>query len=264
VLPVVTINEIYPNPENGSEWIELKINAETETTISLSNYTLCDSYHQIYKFEDEQFSNQLLVVEVSGLNNDQDSVILKDENAHILDSFTYTQTQKGLSFARDPENNTFVLAAASRNQPNPQQIPTTSISPTVPPINLTNSPSLTPTPTPTITSSPPSPSTSPLPTPSLVVIPTLEALEPTPIVNKEKNSTIETTFLPEASINYSYDLNQINLNINQQDLAKRPTRLVILGKNFKQTAIFNAIIGSSLMILSSLLLIYVKIKNKGV
>lgn len=263
----IVINEIYPNPESGSEWIELKINEPSEQEISLRDYTIFDSYHQIYKFDVEQFSDQLLVVEVSGLNNDQDSVILKDENANILDSFTYTQTQKGLSFARQEENGAFVLSEASRNQPNPQLTPT--------PTNLLVTPtssmvSLTQTPTPTATPSPPLPSISPSPIPSPIPSPTpspvvILSIEPSSITKTEENLPTNIAFLPDNSINYHfYDLNKINLKTNAKDLTEQPTRLVLLGKNFKQTAILNAIIGSLLMILSSLFLIYVKVKSKHI
>ncbi len=200
---------------------------------------------------------------MSGLNNYQDSVILKDENANILDSFTYTQTQKGLSFARQEENVAFVLSEASRNQPNPQLTPT--------PTNLLVTPtssmvSLTQTPTPTATPSPPLPSISPSPTPSPTPSPVvILSIEPSSIAKTEENLPTNIAFLPDNSINYHfYDLNKINLKTDAKDLTEQPTRLVLLGKNFKQTAILNAIIGSLLMILSSLFLIYVKVKSKHI
>ena len=93
----ILINEVYPNPESGSEWIELYTDQEPNIEFSLANFTLSDSVRQIYKFTNEKFINQLLVIEVTGLNNDTDSVVLKDNDGNILDAFTYEHTEKGLS-----------------------------------------------------------------------------------------------------------------------------------------------------------------------
>lgn len=242
----IVINEICPNPVSGSEWIELKINKPSEQEISLRDYTIFDSYHQIYKFDAEQFSNQLLVVEVNGLNNDQDSVILKDKNSNVLDSFSYTQTQKGLSFAREIDKNTFVLGPTSRNQINSTLI--------IAPTNLENEP--TATPSPILSQAPLSPS--PLPTPSSSA--TL-SVEPTPTIKKD-NQSVELSLATTLAHYHSYDLSKIKLKAEEKYFQARNTRLVLLGQNFQQTTILNAIIGSLLIILSSLLLIYVKIKNK--
>lgn len=216
------INEIFPNPTEGSEWIEL-FSEDCEGDCSFSNYKIFDSYHQIYKFDGQEvFSNQLLVIEVSGLNNDTDSVVLKDNNDNILDSFTYTKTEKGLSWSKDLSGN-FFLTESSPNLPNPNPTPTPS--PTI-------STELTPTLTTTIT-----PTTS----------------QPAAKLIKEAEET--TT--------YQYELANIKLESHDQTREERLGKLVFLSKSKGHTYILNAIIGSSLVVLSSVFSIYVRLKNKN-
>lgn len=229
----ILINEVYPNPESGSEWVEFLANGEIDENLNLSNYTIFDSYHQIYKFSDEKFTDQILVVEVSGLNNDQDSVILKDSNGAILDSFGYSETQKGLSWSREPETENFILGATSKNLVNPKVIPEISLSPTISPtLTLTSTPS---------------------PTETTAINPTVSA---SPIMYPL------TSTASQQKKSYKYDLNNIKLATEEKPFADRKTRLVFLGKTERKAEILNAIIGSSLIILSSLFLIYVKIKGK--
>ncbi len=221
----ILINEIYPNPESGSEWIEFLAIGQIDENLSLSNYTIFDSYHQIYKFSDEKFTDQILVIEVSGLNNDQDSVILKDSSGAVLDSFSYSETQKGLSWSREPETENFILSETSKNLINPEITPTPTTSPT---------PTTTPTPTST----------------------------PTETTTENPATTPSPTVYQQTKKSYKYDLNNIKLQIEEKPFSNRKTRLVFLGKTEGKTEILNAIIGSSLIILSSLFLIYVKIKAK--
>ena len=225
----ILINEVFPNPETGNEWIEFIISDEANQSPDLKDCTIFDSYHQIYKFNDEQFTEQLLVVEVSGLNNDQDSVILKDSKGNVLDSFSYTQTQKGFSWSKNTDKN-FVATEPSRNQINPDNAvveeipePSTTMQPVSIPPTTTPSPSLSPTPT-----------------------------------NAAANK-LTINILPSY---HAYDLSKIKLTSEHKNFKERQTQLVFLGKNEEQSKILNAIIGSSLIILSSLFLIYVKVKNR--
>ena len=240
----ISINEIFPNPETQNEWVELKIDEETNQNSSLVNYTLFDSYHQICKFNNEQFTNQLLVVEVSGLNNDQDSVVLKDDIGNILDSFSYTQTQKGLSWSKD-DNGNFIISEPSRNQINPSKTPT--------PTNIETSPSIEPT------QISPSPSTSISSSSSPSLSPT-KSVAAKSTANAKKEDIKQTISI--SSNYHSYDLNKIKLTSEQKIFKERLTRLVFLGKDEEQARVLNAIIGSSLIILSALFLIYVKVKNR--
>lgn len=232
----IKINEIYPSPESGTEWIEFFIKDEASDDLDLANYTIFDSYHQIHKFNDEKFDNQFLVIEVSGLNNDQDSVILKDPSGNILDSFTYNATQKGQSWSRENNTNNFVISEASRGQINPTPTPTSTPTPTTSTApSITNSPTINPTATPT----------------------TIQQNHASVIASNSNNQTRNN-----FSKSHPYDLSQIKLNTEEEISANKDTRLVILGKNPAQTELMNVIIGSLIIVLSASYLIYVKRKSK--
>lgn len=226
----ITINEVHPYPESGNEWVELFVNQELTEELNLNNYTLFDSIRLIHKFTDEKFSKQFLVVEVNGLNNDTDSVILKDSNNNILDIFTYEKTEKGLSWSKNFSNNTFVLSTSSRGLTNPNSTPT--------PISIT--PILTPTTTHAPTSAPTNV------TPSTTT---------TPVITKTNSTTTNTI----AQKLISPD--KIKLSIIEKNYRNRNLRLVFLGELPERGLIINAIIGSLLIILGSVIFIYGKIKN---
>jgi hypothetical protein len=229
----IFINEIHPNQESGSEWVELILVGD-EANVNLLNYTIFDSARQIFKFSNEQFSNQLLVVELTGLNNDQDSVILKDNLGNVLDSFSYTSTTKGLSWAKNPNSTEFTLSEPTRGQPN--LVPTPS-----------------PTPSPTITPTQ-APSSSPTANPSGTPNPTVSSAE--------KNTTQTTTNSPVKKIQYPYyRLDKVQLQPVQIDREERLSRLVFLGQKTATTELKNAIIGSFLLILGASYLLYAKFKK---
>ena len=238
--PQIIINEMHPNPESGNEWIELWIDGDATTidNFSLNNYTIFDSLRQIYKFTNEKFVNQLLVVEVSGLNNDQDSVVLKNEAGNTLDSFSYTTTQKGLSFARNLETGNFELENPSKNQINPVKTPapTTSITPAIEELSSS-------------------------PTPEFIREITTPSITNTPTITQGLKPTL-SPIIKSAQKYHEYDLSKVQLITRENIFKERLTRLVFLGKNEGQAEIINAIIGSLLIILSSAFLIYVRTKNK--
>lgn len=229
----ILINEVHPNPESGSEWIELWLTDETEV-ISLENFSIFDNARQIHKFTNEQFVNQLLVIELSGLNNDSDNVILKNTENETLDSFTYDKTEKGLSWSRCEPNNSFVLTSPSRNLINP---------------TITNSPTPIATPTTTL---------SPTPTLTQTII---NSLTPTvtPNTKPSKKPLLNSN---TKELLKKYDLSKIKLNYVDKKTQERQLRLVFIGEQLGQAEIMNAIIGSFLIILSASFLLYVKIKNK--
>lgn len=234
----IIINEFLPNPELGSEWVELKIKENSNEPINIEGFVLFDNYHQIYKFSKETFVDQILVVEVSGLNNDKDELILKDNFGNTLDSFSYNQTEKGLSWIRDPQSDIFYLGLTSKNLENPVISPTPNISETPTPsptikITLSPSPSLTPT------------------------IAASNAVEPE---NNLPSGPVPITVKKNKPY-HTYDLKNIKLISQQINFPERKTRLVLLGNTPKQAAIINAIIGSSLIIASAIFLIHAKIKS---
>lgn len=231
----ILINEVHPNPDSGVEWIELLlITEETDKNFDLTNFTIFDSTRQIYKFSNEQFIDQILVIEVSGLNNDTDSVVLKDKLGAVIDTFTYTQSEKGLSWSRENNSNIFILTAPSRNIKNPYITPTPTLTPTA----ITFTPTFTPTPT----------------------ISLIPSNTPTSIAPQKKNQEFIKN---EVKLIFkSYDLAKIKLSIQDKEITKRESRLVFISKEMEQAWIINVIIGSFLLILGACFLIYVKIKNK--
>lgn len=229
----ILISEIHPNQESGSEWVEFYITPEPAEDFSLNNFTIFDNLRQIYKFTNEKFVNQLLVVEVSGLNNDTDSVILKDDNGEILDTFTYDKTEKGLSWSRNFADNTFALTAPSRNLMNPSPTPTVT-------------PSLTATPT-TLT-----------PTATVTVATTTITTE----LNENTDVTDSTSITTNTVTQNLINLDKIKLSSRDQNQQNRNLRLVFLGELPERNLIINAIIGSFLIILASMIFIYGKIKNQ--
>jgi hypothetical protein len=235
----VTINEIHPNPEEGSEWVELLlINedfTEEEAELTISNYSLEDNYHQIYLFSDEEFSlieeEYLLTVEVAGLNNGEDQVILKNSDSETIDQFSYSQTEKGLSWSFDQNSKSFQLSKPSKNQSNPE---------------ITTSPSPSPTTTIVPSTISPQPSSSPNPSPSL---------KP-----QENNSQINTT--PPIVHYHNYNPRKIKLKTEENPFLNRETRMVFLQEQEEKSIVINAIMGGSLISVSAYFLLYVRTKNK--
>jgi len=223
------INEVHPNQNSGSEWIELFCE---ETNADLSTYSIYDAVRKIYQFSDERCSDNLLVVEVSGLNNDQDSVIVKQDNGEIIDSFSYQSSEKGLSWSRQVDSN-FVLSSPSRGANNPAVIEAEPSTSPTPRTSITSTPSvnLTPTNNPTSTNSP------------------TVSISPT---------AIKTNFeLP-------YTAAAINLQATGTAAIKRDSRLVILGQNPpERQQILGVIMASCLMLLSAIYLLYVKKKSSS-
>ena len=222
----IKINEIHPNPESGPEWIELYFEENEENqTSDIENYSLEDSYHQIYLFSDEVFDeNNLLMIEVSGLNNDEDQVVLKDSNEKIIDQFSYTKTEKGLSWSWSESLTTFQLTTSSKNEINPEL----SLTPTEAVI------------TPTATT-----------TPETIITPDIKK------INKTTN-TEETAYKPDYQ---NYIPSKIKLKTDPNPFLERKTRMVFLQEREDKKLIINAIIGGSLISISAYYLLYVRIKK---
>jgi len=164
----IIINEVLPNPSLGSEWVEIRYLGEnTINPNDYLNFTISDEKRVIYSFEgDELWSNNFLVIELTGLNNDKDSVILKNAEEIIVDEMSYSNTEKDLSWSRtNPHESIFVLGEVSPLFENP--IATLTIVP-----SLIPSPSSTPNPTSSST-------------------PTLD--EPSPNINNLTISSIDKT-----------------------------------------------------------------------
>lgn len=227
------INEVHPNQNSGSEWIELFCE---ETNADLSTYSIYDAVRKIYQLSDESCSDDLLVIEVSGLNNDQDSVIVKQDNGEIIDSFSYQSSEKGLSWSRQVDSS-FVLSSPSRGANNPAVIeaePNTS----------------------------PTPSTSTTPTPSVNLTPTSSPTN-SPTSTNGPTVSISPTAI-KTNFELPYTATSINLQATDTAAIKRDSRLVILGQHPpERQQILGVIMASCLMLFSAIYLLYVKKKSSS-
>jgi|SaaInlV_200m_DNA_3_1039701.scaffolds.fasta_scaffold00351_2 hypothetical protein len=137
----IIINEVFPAPEQGNEWIELYNPSDQE--IDLTNWLLEDllsSPSVIAIIENQALSPQdYLVIELSSakLNNSADSVILKNSVAEIIDQMSYEKSETDWSWSRNNAG-IFELTQPTKNIsnifPNPSPtitpLPTPSPSPT--------------------------------------------------------------------------------------------------------------------------------------
>jgi hypothetical protein len=259
------INEVFPNPNVGNEWVEIFYLGEN--TINPNEYldfTISDEKRIIYRFQgDEVWLDNLLVVEVSGLNNDRDSVILKNSEEIIIDQMTYSTTEKDLSWFRpNPNESFFILGEASPLKENPKLTPTPILSPTPNP-NLSPNPSSIPTPTVN-------------PSPQSTIVPNLAS--PTPTIKAKSDQTINSTANKNETKQTINNINSKQITHNElsqvyfanyqnyhnlkitysKEKQFRQTRLVFLGQKILKGAVIDAIIGSSLLVLAAILLSYEK------
>lgn len=102
--PFIKINEIFPYPSSGNEWVELYNTAST--SISLAGGSLCDNRTVSCTITSldgtiDPFSWFLISFTGSHLNNTGgDSVILKDPDGTVLDQVTYTTIAEDQAVAR--------------------------------------------------------------------------------------------------------------------------------------------------------------------
>jgi len=244
------INEVFANPVSGSEWVEIfYFGTDQLSAADYLNFTISDDKRVIYTFQgDEIWSDNFLVIEVSGLNNDQDSVILKDNSNNIIDQMDYSSTEKGLSWLRvNQEETLFVLGEPSPNLPNPIAYPSPTITP---------NPKLTPQPTPKPSATAnPQLATNPDSTTNDTTTNKLGAGN-SPQSNKASNSQT----LSQQELAHQYFANyqqQKNFQIHYpKDRQLRQARLVFLGQKILTKAVVDVIIGGSLLIIAAVLLSY--------
>jgi hypothetical protein len=243
------INEVFPNPNLGNEWVEIRyLGEEIINPNDYYNFTLSDEKRVIYSFQgDEAWSGNFLIIEVTGLNNDQDSVILKNAEAIVIDEMNYTSSEKDLSWSRtNPDQSIFTLGQASPLAEN------LIITPTI----------------------------IPSPSPSPTALPTV--ITPTPSTNNHQNSSDDETDNIQSDIDVekkvSQTLDTSNRSLSQTDLSQicftnyqnyqnlqttysqdkqfAQTRLMFLGQEILKRAVIDAIIGSSLLVIAAILLSY--------
>jgi hypothetical protein len=190
----ILINEFMPNPQVSGEWIEL-FNPFT-VDIDISGWKIDDSQPGAsFTIPPNTImpANSLFVVFLPNdiLNNTgTDGVVLLNQADQQIDSYTYSGTTKGASYARIPDGSSTWFKGGTSNNPNldTQNMWNAGIEPTpiitVPTLQSTLEPSATDTPTseeptatePSITSIP---TDTPLPSATLTAT-SLPTLTPTP------------------------------------------------------------------------------------
>lgn len=143
----IVINEIMPHPSPGVDWVELY--NPTTVVIDLTNWKLYDSTSLVKTLSGSISSKGFMSFDVNNrLTNAGDTIILKDPNGLLVDSYSYI-IDPGINkpLGRSPDGGTWnVLESSSKNQSN-----LVFIDPSAPLPNPTQnpSPSYTPSPTPT-------------------------------------------------------------------------------------------------------------------
>ncbi|MFA5936018.1 MAG: lamin tail domain-containing protein [Patescibacteria group bacterium] len=100
------LNEVMPQPDNESEWIEIT-SLDPGTPVPLQGVTLYDGSSKIATIATGTVDLVTPFVRISlsssRLNNDGDTVTLKDPNGSTHDGFLYTYSEKGASWIRTPD-----------------------------------------------------------------------------------------------------------------------------------------------------------------
>ncbi len=174
----ILLNEIMANPVSGEkEWVEI-YNSSSEN-IDLNGWNLQERTSS-GTFNTYALPNVILQTKAmcfyefstAKLNNDSDTVNLLDSIKTLQDSYSYTSTSQGKSFARIPDGGNWNTGVIPTKASICSSLIASPPSPT---------PSPTPTPTPAPTPKPtakPSPTATPIPTHSPISTP-----NPTPTVN---------------------------------------------------------------------------------
>jgi hypothetical protein len=139
----VLINEVSPQPDSGSDWVELyNIGAEG---VSLAGWTLEDvlsSPSVLTTLNTFLNPGEYLVIDVGQkLNNSGDGVTLKNLTGTVLDQMNFVSSTVGKSWSRWPDGTGLFNLVT----------PTRSVTNAAPSSSPTSSPTPTPTPTPLIT-----------------------------------------------------------------------------------------------------------------
>lgn len=138
----ISINEVFPAPEQGSEWVELYNTSNQE--INLSNWLLEDQLSSpsiIAQIENQTLSPQsFLVIELlsAKLNNSADGVTLKNSLGEIIDQMSYEKSESGLSWTKNNAG-VFELTPPTKNIANIFPSPSPTLNPTPNALPLNNS-----------------------------------------------------------------------------------------------------------------------------
>jgi hypothetical protein len=236
----IKINEVFPNPEGGSdvekveEWLEL-FNSSSED-IDVEGYKLKDAAdHELIINSGHVDSttvvpaNGWLIIQRSGhlsfsLNNGSETVSLSDADTdELIDTFSYEDSSEQKSWGRIPDGGTIhneLLdpTPGTANQPPPTPTPTPFPTPTPTP-----TPKPTPTPTPTPTKKP-----TPTPTKKPQVLGS-ENQESTQSQVEEVNLLSEGSTLSEVETDKKGEENQEEKKEKQASVYTTPFIISTLG-----------------------------------
>lgn len=98
-LPDVMFSSILPNPESEDEWVELFNNSSGD--VDLDGFTIIDKTGKTYTMTDivirAQEKLKIYPKNVS-LNNEGDTISLRDKNLNRIDIIIYGESKKGIPF----------------------------------------------------------------------------------------------------------------------------------------------------------------------
>lgn len=149
----IYLSELYVNTNPGEhEWIELY--NDNRYAVQLNNWKVRDASDQIIATIHMSLdAYRYGVVELTSdkMNNTDEQIFLLNSSGEVVDHFTYSDSEKGISWGRSTSNfSAWCLQNASRNAYNFSCIPQSTLTPT-PIDDLTNTPTPTKTRTPTPT-----------------------------------------------------------------------------------------------------------------
>jgi hypothetical protein len=149
----IYLSELYVNTNPGEhEWVELY--NDNRYAVQLNNWKVRDASDQIIAIIHMSLdAYRYGVVELTSdkMNNTNEQVFLLNSSGEVVDHFTYSDSEKGISWGRSTSSfSTWCLQNASRNAYNSSCIPQSTLTPT-PTGDLTNTPTPTKTRTPTPT-----------------------------------------------------------------------------------------------------------------
>lgn len=150
IFAALKLNEIYPAPPAGEyEWVELY--NDEDKILNISNYQLLDLAGNKIKFSAISVLplNFILATSSSILNNNGDTIFLKNNSGEIIEIATYSgsfDSTKNFAKCPDGSGNWLTLNLPTKNTSN--QTACQSLTPTLTPTPISSAiPSPTPTPT---------------------------------------------------------------------------------------------------------------------
>jgi len=105
----VELSEFMPNPEDGKEWVE--VHNPSGQAADISGYKIDDieGGSSPFTIPPNTLVNPgayfVFYFEQARFNNDGDTVRILDPSGQVKDSYTYSDSQKGISFAKDTSGN---------------------------------------------------------------------------------------------------------------------------------------------------------------